>query len=71
MDIDGDSDTVTQIGNVTVSEYDVEREFWRLVQSPEDTVEVEYGADVHSTTYGRQGASYPHCDEDRLIRCSI
>lgn len=40
------------IGNVKVSEYDVEEEFWRLVQSPTETVEVEYGADVHSTTHG-------------------
>jgi histone demethylase JARID1 len=31
----------------------VEREFWRLVQSSHETVEVEYGADVHSTTHGR------------------
>lgn len=44
---------VSQIGAVKVSEYDVEREFWRLVQSAEDTVEVEYGADVHSTSHGR------------------
>lgn len=36
-----------------VSEDDVEREFWRLVSSPNETVEVEYGADVHSTTHGR------------------
>jgi len=36
-----------------VSEGDVEREFWRLVESPKHTVEVEYGADVHSTTHGR------------------
>ncbi|TFY58942.1 hypothetical protein EVG20_g7972, partial [Dentipellis fragilis] len=35
-----------------ISEYDTEREFWRLVQSPTDTVEIEYGADVHSTTHG-------------------
>lgn len=42
-----------RIGNVTVSEYDVEEEFWRLVQSPHETVEIEYGADVHSTTHGR------------------
>ncbi|TXT11157.1 hypothetical protein VHUM_01908 [Vanrija humicola] len=41
-----------QVGNVTVSEADVEREFWRLVESQDDTVEVEYGADVHSTTHG-------------------
>lgn len=48
-----DNDTVTHIGNVAISENDVEKEFWRLVQSPEETVEVEYGADVHSTTHGR------------------
>ncbi|ORX96954.1 PLU-1-like protein-domain-containing protein [Clohesyomyces aquaticus] len=35
-----------------VSEDDVEREFWRLVESITETVEVEYGADVHSTTHG-------------------
>ncbi|KAL1297760.1 hypothetical protein AAFC00_006297 [Neodothiora populina] len=35
-----------------VSEYDVEREFWRLVESITETVEVEYGADIHSTTHG-------------------
>ncbi|KAH9482356.1 Lysine-specific demethylase lid [Psilocybe cubensis] len=44
--------TRTRIGNITVSEHDVEREFWRLVQSPHETVEIEYGADVHSTTHG-------------------
>jgi histone demethylase JARID1 len=43
----------TRVGNITVSEYDVEEEFWRLVQSPHETVEIEYGADVHSTTHGR------------------
>ncbi|PWN92721.1 hypothetical protein FA10DRAFT_3405 [Acaromyces ingoldii] len=37
---------------LSVSEDDVEREFWRLVHSPDETVEVEYGADVHSTTHG-------------------
>jgi histone demethylase JARID1 len=45
---------ISMIGNVPVSEYDVEGEFWRLVQSPNETVEIEYGADVHSTTHGRQ-----------------
>jgi len=45
--------TATRIGNVTVTEGDVEREFWRLVQSDTETVEIEYGADVHSTTHGR------------------
>ena len=52
MDTAYDENTI-QIGNVKVSEDDVEKEFWRLVQSCEDTVEVEYGADVHSTTHGR------------------
>ncbi|GAB7347054.1 hypothetical protein MBLNU459_g3194t1 [Dothideomycetes sp. NU459] len=34
------------------NEDDVEREFWRLVESITETVEVEYGADIHSTTHG-------------------
>lgn len=38
--------------DLVVSEDDVEREFWRLVQSQSEEVEVEYGADVHSTTHG-------------------
>ncbi|KIJ69805.1 hypothetical protein HYDPIDRAFT_164076 [Hydnomerulius pinastri MD-312] len=44
--------TVNYVGNTLVTEYDVENEFWRLVQSPNETVEIEYGADVHSTTHG-------------------
>ncbi len=35
-----------------VTEDDVEREFWKLVTSIEETVEVEYGADIHCTTHG-------------------
>ncbi|KAI1466698.1 jumonji superfamily protein [Daldinia caldariorum] len=35
-----------------VTEDDVEKEFWRLVTSTEETVEVEYGADIHCTTHG-------------------
>lgn len=31
----------------------VEREFWRLVESQNEIVEVEYGADLHSSKYGR------------------
>ncbi|SPO25323.1 probable regulator Ustilago maydis 1 protein (Rum1) [Ustilago trichophora] len=38
--------------DLIVSEDDVEREFWRLVHSQNEEVEVEYGADVHSTTHG-------------------
>ncbi|KIK29056.1 hypothetical protein PISMIDRAFT_516418 [Pisolithus microcarpus 441] len=49
---DLDDPTVTCVGNTVVTEHDVEHEFWRLVQSPNETVEIEYGADVHSTTHG-------------------
>lgn len=35
-----------------VTEEDVETEFWRLVGDLEETVEVEYGADIHCTTHG-------------------
>ncbi|SPO06090.1 related to regulator protein rum1 [Cephalotrichum gorgonifer] len=35
-----------------ITEEDVEREFWRLVTDIEETVEVEYGADIHCTTHG-------------------
>jgi histone demethylase JARID1 len=35
-----------------LTELDTEKEFWRLVESLED-IEVEYGADIHSTLHGR------------------
>lgn len=35
-----------------VTEEDVENEFWRLVTDLEETIEVEYGADIHCTTHG-------------------
>jgi histone demethylase JARID1 len=35
-----------------VTEEDVESEFWRCVGNLTETIEVEYGADVHSTTHG-------------------
>ncbi|KIY73862.1 hypothetical protein CYLTODRAFT_416517 [Cylindrobasidium torrendii FP15055 ss-10] len=44
--------TLEKIGQQVISEQDIEREFWRLVENPHETVEVEYGADVHSTTHG-------------------
>lgn len=47
-----DGNLVNTYDGVAVSEYDVEEEFWRLVQSQVDTVEIEYGADIHSTTHG-------------------
>lgn len=39
-------------GKRNLTEQDVEREFWRLVDDHNDAVEVEYGADIHSTTHG-------------------
>jgi [histone H3]-trimethyl-L-lysine4 demethylase len=48
----GEGAPTNKFGDVEVSEYDVEEEFWRLVQSQTETVEIEYGADVHSTTHG-------------------
>ncbi|ORY26874.1 PLU-1-like protein-domain-containing protein [Naematelia encephala] len=42
-------------GKTVVNEDDVEREFWRLTESTTETVEVEYGADIHSTTHGSAG----------------
>ncbi|KAK7049753.1 hypothetical protein VNI00_005784 [Paramarasmius palmivorus] len=53
MDVDVDERTSNKFGDVLVTENDVENEFWRLVQSPDETVEIEYGADIHSTTHGR------------------
>jgi [histone H3]-trimethyl-L-lysine4 demethylase len=52
-DMETDDPTHNHFDGVVVSEYDVEKEFWRLVQTPTETVEIEYGADVHSTTHGR------------------
>ena len=46
-----------------VTEDDVEREFWRLVESLTETVEVEYGADIHSTTHG---SGFPSIELNRL-----
>lgn len=40
-------------GSSIVSEEDCEDEFWRLVENPHETCQVEYGADLHSTMHGR------------------
>lgn len=45
--------TANRYEDVRVTEDDVQREFWTLVKSSNETVEIEYGADVHSTTHGR------------------
>ncbi|KZF20320.1 PHD transcription factor [Xylona heveae TC161] len=46
-----------------VTEDDVEREFWRLVENLTETVEVEYGADIHSTTHG---SGFPTIEKNPL-----
>ena len=51
-----------------VTEDDVEREFWRLVESPSEEVEVEYGADIHSTSHG---SGFPTIEKDPLDPYSI
>ncbi|KAL2010572.1 hypothetical protein VTN00DRAFT_6379 [Thermoascus crustaceus] len=50
------------------SEDDVEREFWRLVESLTETVEVEYGADIHSTTHG---SGFPTVERNPLDPYSV
>lgn len=57
-DKNADDPTVNRFDDVVVTEADVENEFWRLVQSQNETVEVEYGADVHSATHGRSVCSH-------------
>ena len=47
----------------------VEREFWRLVNSIEEDVNVEYGADVHATEMGSgfpTKATQEHFPEDEV-----
>lgn len=46
-----------------VTEDDVEREFWRLVESITEMVEVEYGADIHSTSHG---SGFPTVEKNPL-----
>ncbi|RKP37400.1 JmjC domain, hydroxylase-domain-containing protein, partial [Dimargaris cristalligena] len=45
-------DTTDELVEGKVPEQVVEAEFWRLVESPYEAVEVEYGADLHSMQHG-------------------
>ncbi|KAJ9103926.1 hypothetical protein QFC21_002389 [Naganishia friedmannii] len=45
-------ETCEDFGDIKIDETEVETEFWRLVENEYETVEVEYGADVHSITHG-------------------
>jgi histone demethylase JARID1 len=51
-EVDEDENYVL-VDDIKVTESHMEQQFWELVQSPNETVEVEYGADIHSTTHGR------------------
>ena len=42
----------------------VEKEFWRLVNSIEEDVTVEYGADIHSKEFG---SGFPVSDSKRHL----
>ncbi|KAI9219920.1 hypothetical protein BC828DRAFT_384873 [Blastocladiella britannica] len=47
--------TSSKSGPSAATEADVEREFWRIVEAPTytvDPVDVEYGADLHTTVHG-------------------
>ncbi|KAJ3154337.1 hypothetical protein HDU89_008405 [Geranomyces variabilis] len=46
---------------VIVTEKAVEQEFWRLVESPYEEVEVEYGADLRSS---QKGSGFPSKEHD-------
>ncbi|ORY74825.1 PLU-1-like protein-domain-containing protein [Protomyces lactucae-debilis] len=54
-------DAKTEESVSSVTEHDVEKEFWRLVQDVNETVEVEYGADIHSSTHG---SAFPTLEKD-------
>ncbi|KAG0015392.1 hypothetical protein BGZ80_009887 [Entomortierella chlamydospora] len=51
----------------SVPEDVVEREFWRLVENAYETVEVEYGADLHSTQHG---SGFPSLERHPLDKYS-
>ncbi|KAK9460823.1 PLU-1-like protein-domain-containing protein [Lipomyces oligophaga] len=46
----------------------IETEFWRLVESMDETVEVEYGADIHSTLHG---SGFPTVERQPLDKYSL
>ncbi len=54
--------------DIMLSEDDVEREFWRLVASSEEIVDVEYGADVHSVEQGSASPSLEKHPTEKYAR---
>lgn len=61
------NDIVTGQEISSITEHDVEKEFWRLVQDVHETVEVEYGADIHSSTHG---SAFPTLEKNPLNKYS-
>ncbi|GAN06616.1 histone demethylase JARID1A [Mucor ambiguus] len=53
-------------GCSTVTEEECESEFWRLVNNPHETCQVEYGADLHSTQHGSGFATADHIPKNAL-----
>ncbi|KAI8880179.1 hypothetical protein K501DRAFT_225308 [Backusella circina FSU 941] len=51
---------------IPVTEEECEDEFWRLVENPHETCEVEYGADLHSTQHGSAFMSAEQMEKDRF-----
>ncbi|KAI7861114.1 PLU-1-like protein-domain-containing protein [Circinella umbellata] len=54
-------------GQYPTSEEDCEDEFWRLVENPHETCEVEYGADLHSTQHGSGFAPLERKPDGRYV----
>jgi hypothetical protein len=48
-----------------ITELELEREFWRLVESPFEQLEVEYGADLHSSRFG---SGFPSFERQPLTK---
>ena len=44
---------VDYFGKADVLEYEAELEYWKLIESPFTNITVEYGADLHTSDYGR------------------
>src|SRR5699024_1808286 len=45
----------------TPSEDEVEKEFWRIVNDPNENIEVEYGTDIHTSI---QTSPFPQIERD-------
>ena len=52
-----------------ISSQDVEDEFWKLVHSPFQDVEVEYGADLHSSLHGSGFPTLEKAPKNKYSKC--